>query len=119
MGARMIQRRALEYGLVQPGQPVYTDTPQADSTVSCTYTSTSALVSTLTDEELDSILTSILETFPNFGRKMLKGQLPASPANELQHRIFVFTGANSLWHHDGQHVEFVVTMELKTFLLPS
>ncbi|KAJ7796810.1 hypothetical protein B0H14DRAFT_3494403 [Mycena olivaceomarginata] len=58
--ARTIRRRALEYGLVEPGQPVYTDTPQPDGSVSRTYTSTSAPVSTITDDELDFMLTEIL-----------------------------------------------------------
>ncbi|KAF7366234.1 hypothetical protein MVEN_00500700 [Mycena venus] len=33
---RNILAQALDYGLVQPGQSVYTDTPQPDGTVSCT-----------------------------------------------------------------------------------
>ncbi|KAJ7124393.1 hypothetical protein C8R44DRAFT_734882 [Mycena epipterygia] len=41
VSARTIQHRALEYGLVQPGMPVYTDTPQPDGSVSRIYTSTS------------------------------------------------------------------------------
>ncbi|KAF7328286.1 hypothetical protein MSAN_02487900 [Mycena sanguinolenta] len=34
VGACTIRWRALEYGLVEPGAPVYTDTPQTDGTVS-------------------------------------------------------------------------------------
>ncbi|KAJ6608778.1 hypothetical protein B0H10DRAFT_514434 [Mycena sp. CBHHK59/15] len=51
VSSRTIRRRALDYRLVEPGVPVYTDTPQPDGTVSRTYTSTSAPVSTITDEE--------------------------------------------------------------------
>ncbi|KAJ7798084.1 hypothetical protein B0H14DRAFT_3492899 [Mycena olivaceomarginata] len=58
--ARTIRRRALKDGLVEPGQPVYTDTPQPDGSVSRTYTSTSAPVSTITDDELNIMLTDIL-----------------------------------------------------------
>ncbi|KAK7034243.1 hypothetical protein R3P38DRAFT_2913557 [Favolaschia claudopus] len=82
VGARTIRRRALEYGLVEPGEPVYTDTPQEDGSISRTYTSTSAPVSTISDDELDSLLASILETFPNFGLRMLKGRL-----RNLGHRV--------------------------------
>ncbi|KAJ7165184.1 hypothetical protein C8R46DRAFT_862922, partial [Mycena filopes] len=52
---RTIRRRALAYGLAQPGEPVYTDTPQLDGTVARTYQSTSRPVSTLTDPELDGL----------------------------------------------------------------
>ncbi|KAJ7604237.1 hypothetical protein B0H17DRAFT_1154537, partial [Mycena rosella] len=52
-----VRRRALQYGLVQPGHPVYTDTPQANGTVSRLYSSTSRPVSTLSDENLDALLT--------------------------------------------------------------
>jgi hypothetical protein len=126
VSSRTIRRRALEYGLVEPGVPVYTDTPQADGSVSRTYTSTSAPVSTISDEELDSLLAAALETFPNFGRRMLKGQLrtlghrvpreriaasylrvhgsPGSFGVRFIHRTpYTVAGANSLWHHDGQH----------------
>ncbi|KAJ7710327.1 hypothetical protein B0H17DRAFT_1223315 [Mycena rosella] len=49
VSARTIRRRALEYGLVEPGAPVYTNTEQADGSTSRTYASTSAAVSTITD----------------------------------------------------------------------
>lgn len=124
--ARTIRRRALEYGLVEPGQPVYTDTPQPDGSVSRTYTSTSAPVSTITDDELDFMLTEILRTFPNFGRSMISGRLKAAGHRVPRDRIaacylrvhgtpghfgarfihrtpYHVAGANSLWHHDGQH----------------
>ncbi|KAK6995657.1 hypothetical protein R3P38DRAFT_2567154 [Favolaschia claudopus] len=126
VGARTIRRRALEYGLVEPGEPVYTDTPQEDGSISRTYTSTSAPVSTISDDELDSLLASILETFPNFGLRMLKGRLrnlghrvprdriaasylrvhgsPGAFGARFIHRTpYTVAGANSLWHHDGQH----------------
>ncbi|KAJ7036201.1 hypothetical protein C8F04DRAFT_1210129 [Mycena alexandri] len=78
VSSRTIQRRALEYGLVQPGEPIYTDTPQPNGTVSRTYTSTSVPVSPISDEDLDFIVSAILRTFPNFGRRMLKGWLRAA-----------------------------------------
>ncbi|KAF7354557.1 hypothetical protein MSAN_01368800 [Mycena sanguinolenta] len=126
VSARTIRRRALEYGLVKLGAPVYTNTPQGDGTISRTYTSTSAPVSTITDDELDAILASILQTFPNFGQRMLKGRhkvmghrvprehiaasylrVHGSPgsfgARYIHHTPYTVAGANSLWHHDGQH----------------
>ncbi|KAJ7256838.1 hypothetical protein B0H12DRAFT_966885, partial [Mycena haematopus] len=87
VSARTIRRRALEYGLVQPGQPVYRDVPQLDGTVARTYTSTSAPVSSLTDDELDFFLTSILQIFPNFGRRMIKGRLQAAGHRVPRERI--------------------------------
>ena len=128
VSARTIRRRALEYGLAQPGAPVYTDTSQQDGSTSRVYTSTSAAVSTLSDNALDTLLTSILETFPHFGRRMLSGQLrsagyrvprsriassylrvhgsPGSFGARFIHRTpYHVAGANSLWHHDGQHGE--------------
>jgi hypothetical protein len=123
---RTIRRRALEYGLVEPGAPVYTDTPRTDGTIVRTYASTSRPVSVLTDEELDTVLTSILEVFPDFGRRMLIGRLKAAGHHVPRARIaasylrvhgspgrfgvrfihrrpYNVAGANSLWHHDGQH----------------
>ncbi|KAJ6479992.1 hypothetical protein C8R47DRAFT_1285349, partial [Mycena vitilis] len=87
VSARTIRRRAIDYNLVQPGVPVYTDTPQADGTVSRTYTSTSAAVSPLTDDALDTLLTDILRTFPNFGRRMISGRLRAAGHRVPRDRI--------------------------------
>ena len=124
--ARTIRRRALRYGLAQPGHPVYVNTPQPDGTVTRSYSSTSRPVSTLTDEQLDTLLTSILEVFPDFGRRMLSGRLKAGGHHVPRARItasylrvhgspggfgirfiprrpYKVAGANSLWHHDGQH----------------
>jgi hypothetical protein len=112
--------------LVEPGARVYTDTTRTDGTVVRTYASTSRPVSTLTDEELDVLMTSILEIFPDFGRRMLMGRLKAdghhvprarvtasylrvhgSPGRFgvrfIHRRPYRVAGANSLWHHDGQH----------------
>ncbi|KAJ6493489.1 hypothetical protein DFH09DRAFT_947095 [Mycena vulgaris] len=85
--ARTVRRRALQYGLAQPGQPDYNDTVQPDGTVARSYTSTSRAVSTLTDSELDSLLTTILEVFPEFGRRMLMGRLKAAGHHVPRDRI--------------------------------
>jgi hypothetical protein len=40
VSARTIRRRAIDNRLVEPGEPVYTDTPQLNGSTSRTYTST-------------------------------------------------------------------------------
>ncbi|KAJ6625798.1 hypothetical protein B0H10DRAFT_2161656 [Mycena sp. CBHHK59/15] len=82
--AQTVHCRALEYGLAQRRHPVYTDTPQPDNTVARSYTSTSHLISTLTDTELNTLLTSILEVFPDFGRRMLSGRLKTAGHHVLR-----------------------------------
>jgi hypothetical protein len=101
---RTICCHALEYGLSQPFPPVYVD-----------Y------------EHLDEIILQIVNTFPNFGRRMINGHLkhlghrvprscvlasysrvhgaPASSfgPNRIQCRVYSVPGPNSLAHHDGQH----------------
>ncbi|KAF7346893.1 hypothetical protein MVEN_01441500 [Mycena venus] len=121
-----VRRRLLHHDLSEPGQHVYNDTPQADGTIARSYTSTSRPVSTLTDSELDALLTSILEVFPDFSRRMLMGRLKSAGHHVPRDRItasylrvhgtpgrfgvrsihrkpYKAAGANSLWHHDGQH----------------
>ena len=83
-------------------------------------------ISALTNDKLDTLLSSILEIFPTFGQRMIAGRLKASghhvPRERItesflrvhgtpgvfgQHtiyrKIYKVAGANSLWHHDGQH----------------
>ncbi|KAJ7016296.1 hypothetical protein C8F04DRAFT_982155 [Mycena alexandri] len=85
--ARTVRRRALAYGLSQPGRQVHADTAQPDGTASRSYQSTSRPVSALTDAELDDLLTSILEVFPEFGRRMLMGRLKAAGHHVPRERI--------------------------------
>jgi hypothetical protein len=136
--SRTVRRRALQYGLALPGAPVYTDTPNTNGTVVRTYTSTTRPLSTLTDEQLDGLLTSILEVFPDFGRRMLIGRLKAgghhvpreritasylrvhgSPGRfgdrSIHRRPYNVAGANSLWHHDGQHGSSSFPLPLSSF----
>ena len=123
---RTIWRRALEYGIVTPGEPVYQDHRSEDGTITRTYTSSSCPVTTLSDEQLDRLVADILEIFPSFGRRMLSGRLKASghhvPRDRLtasylrvhgspgifgdrtiHRKVYNVAGANSLAHHDGQH----------------
>jgi hypothetical protein len=125
--SRTIRRIALEYGLVEPGPPVYVDYHHEDGEVYRFYTSSTGASSDLTDDELDSLITEIVQRFPNFGRRMIDGHLkhlghhvPRSriqaaylrihgpPAasfgrTRIQRRVYSVPGPNSLWHHDGQH----------------
>ncbi|KAF7292319.1 hypothetical protein HMN09_01215600 [Mycena chlorophos] len=121
---RTIRRRALEYGLRQPGSaPTFIKTSHPDGSVrrARARASTSAQPTaplTLTDEELSAIL----ETFPNFRRRMLLSHLRAASHHVSRERLAALylrvhgtPGAfgtrmihhtlyhNLLWHHDGQH----------------
>ncbi|GBE86435.1 predicted protein [Sparassis crispa] len=124
--ARTVRRRALEHNLVLPGAPVYTDRIAANGTISRTYRSSTAPTSQLTDDELDTFIAAVLDVFPDFGRRMLDGRLKASGHNvprlriagsyirvhgapgmfgnrTIHRKVYKVAGANSLWHHDGQH----------------
>ena len=128
--ARTVRRRALEQGLAQPGPPVIQDVPQPDGTIIRTHTSTTAAVSPLTDDELDGLVSSILEVFPRIGRSLIKGHLNGSGyhvpveriaqsflrvhgapgifgGRAIHRKVYSVAGANSLWHHDGQHGAFL------------
>lgn len=125
--ARTIRRRALEYGLVEPGPPVYAEYEHDDGTTFRFYGSSSGSTSNISDDALDEITTQIVDIFPNFGRRMIDGHLkhlghhvprsrvqasysrvhgaPASSfgPRRIQRRVYSVPGPNSLWHHDGQH----------------
>lgn len=127
VSARTVRRRALEYGLVEPGAPVYVDYEAEDGTVTRFYTSSTAPTSDLSDDELDGIMQQILDHFPYFGRRMIQGHFQylghrvtrsrvlesyarvyGAPLNifglrRIQRRVYSVPGPNSLWHHDGQH----------------
>ena len=123
---RTVRRRALELGLADPAPPVFMETLEADGTITQTHTSTTRPVSTLSDEELDAEVAAVLQVFPSFGRRLLAGRLQAAghhvprvrlaasylrvhgPSGlfglrTIQRREYNVAGANSLWHHDGQH----------------
>lgn len=124
--SRTIRRRALDYMIVEPGNPVFQDIDNLDGTTTRVHTTTTRPLSTLTDEELDAVIRSILEQFPDYGQRMLAGALrvmhhrvprqrltssyvrvhgtPGAFGDRQIHRkIYSVAGANSLWHHDGQH----------------
>ena len=129
--ARTVRRRAIEYGLAEPGPPVFLQYQTEDGSTHCYHTSTTAAMSDLSDEALDAIPRQIIETFPNFGRRMIDGHLkslgyrvprsrvqesylqvhgaPAASfgARRIERRVYSVPGPNSLWHHDGQHGMFI------------
>ncbi|KAL0066854.1 hypothetical protein AAF712_006049 [Marasmius tenuissimus] len=124
--ARTVRRRALEEGLVTPGNPVYVDV-EVDNTTIRIYQSSSGAQSDLSDDELDQVIGQIVVSFPTFGRRLIHGHLkymglhiPRSRVEEsyrrvigaplqtfgirrITRRIYTVAGPNSLWHHDGQH----------------
>jgi hypothetical protein len=130
--ARTIRRRALEYGLVEPGPPVFAYYEAQDGTVIRYHTSSTAPMSDLSNDELDAITYQILETFPTFGRRMIAGHLshmghrvprsrlvdsywrvhgPPTSAfggRRIERRVYSVPGPNSLWHHNGQHGMYIV-----------
>ena len=126
--SRTIRRRALEHGLVEPGPPVYVDTPDPNNPGHFirTYSSSTPVVTTMTNEQLDTLVFQALNIFPSFGRRMLDGFFraiqehvprerirasyervrgaPASLINRpIERRVYQVAGPNSLCHHDGQH----------------
>lgn len=123
---RTVRRRALELNIVEPGATVYVSQENEHGTTIRTYTSSTPAVSNLTNNELDEEVADILEIFPTFGRRLLRGHLLAtghrvpsgritasyarvhgSPARFGDRRIgrreYRVPGPNSLAHHDGQH----------------
>jgi hypothetical protein len=125
--ARTVRRRALEYGLVEPGPPVYVEVEDENGETVRFYTSSTSSISSLSDEELDDITRQIIERFPNFGRRMIDGHFkhlghhvprrriqasytrvhgPPTSAfgpRRIHRRVYRVAGSNSLSHHDGQH----------------
>ncbi|KAG6850294.1 hypothetical protein H0H93_015236 [Arthromyces matolae] len=125
--SRTVRRRALDNGLAQPGPPVYiTYEDEESGELLRWYSSSTPTMSTLSNDELDAAVRSILEVFPSFGRRMITGHLrhhghrvsrerlrqsyervmgaPAALTHRvIERRRYHTAGPNSLWHHDGQH----------------
>ena len=114
--ARTIRRRQQEYGIhisrpnnQQPGDHGVLPHPEE-----------------ITDDQLDQQLAFIIQDFPTFGRRLATASLRAIGVIVPEHRVreslarvngtpgtfggrrvhrrrYKVAGANSLWHHDGQH----------------
>ena len=113
--ARTIRRRQQDYGISAPGPSQQTDPLDTHSNPN-----------EITDEELDQCLAAIIQDFPTFGRRLATASLRANGimvpegrvreslacvngtpgifgGRRVHRRHYKVTGANSLWHHDGQH----------------
>lgn len=124
--SRTVRRRALDHGLSAPGAPVLQTVSQPDGTVQQIHTSTTTPVSALSDNDLDAIIYSTLEVFPDFGRSMIMGSLRAqgyripmdrlwasyirvhgTPGifgdRQISRKEYKVPGPLSLAHMDGQH----------------
>jgi hypothetical protein len=129
VSARTVRRRALELGLRQPGQPVYT-VMEGDEGPQHQYHphNPSLRLSQIGQQQLDAMLVDTLVRFPEFGRNLTAGSFAAQgyrvsrgqlreayqrvqggPAivghRRIARREYHVRGPNSLWHHDGQHGE--------------
>jgi hypothetical protein len=118
--ARTIRRRQLDYGIVIPG-PSRSQAQQAGGDDGGPSHS-----GALSDDELDRYLTILIQDFPTFGRRLATASLRANGiivsevrvrdslvrirgvpgtfgGRRVHRRRYQVAGANSLWHHDGQH----------------
>jgi hypothetical protein len=117
--ARTIRRRQLDYGIVTPG-------PSRSQAQQARNENTPSRSQAIGDEELDWHLTGIIQDFPTFGRRLATASLRANGVivsesrvrdsltringapgtfggRRVHRRRYKVAGANSLWHHDGQH----------------
>ncbi|PPQ97082.1 hypothetical protein CVT26_001047 [Gymnopilus dilepis] len=124
--ARTVRRRKLEQGLAAPALPVFEEQVDENGDIVLHRNPPPRREQTLTDEELDFLVQEILTRFPNFGQSMINGALRSASIyvtrerlvasyirvhgaprpfgdNTITRRKYSVAGANSLWHHDGQH----------------
>lgn len=128
ISSRTVRRAALRAGLVQPGAPVFQPQVNAEGVVEIVHRSTAPPVAALSDGELDQLIASTLEIFPQFGRRMIRGHLKSqghrvpreritlsylrvhgAPAifgdRQISRKKYRVPGPLSLAHMDGQHGE--------------
>jgi hypothetical protein len=125
--SRTVRRRLVDYELVEPGVSPIQRHILDDGTIEIVYNSEPPERPRLSEAEVDSMVASHLEIFPNFGRTMLAGalrsrgqritrrevrasydRLQGGPTQtfadrRIHRRAYHVAGPNSLWHHDGQH----------------
>lgn len=87
--ARTIRRRALDYGLAEPGPRVYFEYEHDDGYQF--YMSSTGATSKISDAELDMIIADIVKTFPNLGRRMIDGHLKPTLVTEFHGVVFKHT----------------------------
>ena len=118
--ARTIRRRQLDYQIDAP--MIYPHTQQARRDNGGILLPSEGV----SDEELDRHLAIIMQDFPSFGRRLATASLRANGVmvsegrvrdsltrvsgvpgifggRRVHRRRYRVAGANSLWHHDGQH----------------
>ncbi|KAK7006659.1 hypothetical protein R3P38DRAFT_3601324 [Favolaschia claudopus] len=130
VSARTVRRAALRAGLstvqIQPGAPVFQSRTNEQGQVEVVHTSTAPPVSVISDADLDQLVASTLEVFPQFGRRMIRGHLKSqgyriprdritasylrvhgAPAifgdRQISRKKYRVPGPMSLAHLDGQH----------------
>jgi hypothetical protein len=119
--ARTIRRRQLEHGIDIP-RPGCSQARQTSGDNSNSLLPSGGV----SDEELDWYLAIIMQDFPTFGRRLATASLRANGVivsegrvresltrvnavpgtfggRRIHRRQYRVAGANSLWHHDGQH----------------
>jgi hypothetical protein len=123
---RTLTQRLQGAGVKERGEPVFVEVQGPDEMVVRQYNSTAPKMTPLTDEALDEIVAEVLQDFLDFGRSMIAGALKVRGVRvsstrqrqsrvrvhgapgvfgvrKIQRRRYKVPGANSLWHHDGQH----------------
>jgi hypothetical protein len=124
-----VRRRALEYGLLEPGESPYRDIHQNGGITHIWIgVKRRTRMSNLTDAQLVNAIHQILRSFPSYGRRMIDGHLracgirvsqkrisasytrirglPSAFHRRIKRRRYNVAGVNSLWHHDGYHGQF-------------
>jgi len=132
--SRTVRRRALEHGLLRPGEAPFQNVVGDDGNVTRIRCGAPKHTrhSDISDDELDIIVSTILTDFPNFGRIMIDGRLrsfgiivprrriqdayirvhgppPSFIRRRIVRRQYFVAGVNSIWHHDGQHGAYIFT----------
>ncbi len=116
---RTIRRRELDYGINTPG-PSRSHGQQAGDNSALSHSES------ISNEVLDRCLAVVIQDFPTFGRRLATASLRANGVmvpesrvrdslvringvpgtfggRRVHRRRYKVAGANSLWHHDGQH----------------
>lgn len=124
--ARTVRRRILEQRLRDPGVAPFTVEVDDNGGLTRVHHVQPQIDATLSDEALDRLVARILQDFPDLGRSMIRGVLRSSGHDipmkhitasytrvhgtggrfgrrAIHRREYNVPGANSLWHHDGQH----------------
>lgn len=135
--ARTVRRRILEQRLRDPGVAPFTVEVADDGQLTRIHHIQPRIDQTLSDDALDRLVARSLQDFPNLGRSMIKGVLKSAghdvPTKRIvasyirvhgtggrfgrraiHRREYKVPGANSLWHHDGQHGEYFLSSSVES-----